>query len=72
MVLDTSAFATDTIDYLATDSSGNTAPSTRTAVVAAPDSPESPTGVIIEASPSIVPTDDASSTATTTTASTAN
>jgi hypothetical protein len=52
-MLDTSAVVTDTVDYVATDASGNTATTTRT--------------VIIEAAPSIVPTDDAStSTATTT------
>jgi hypothetical protein len=65
--LDTTQAATDTIAYVATDQSGRTATSTRTVVVAAPDSAESPTGststVLIEA-PSIVPTDDASSTAT--------
>jgi hypothetical protein len=52
--IDTSTVATDTIDYVATDQADNTATSTRT--------------VIIEASPSIVPTDDASSTASTTNA----
>jgi hypothetical protein len=41
--------ATDTIDYVATDTWGNTAASNRT--------------VIIEASPSIVPTNEASTTA---------
>jgi len=51
--IDTSAVATDTIDYVAADQTGLTATSTRT--------------VIIEASPSIIPTDDASKTATTTT-----
>ncbi len=50
--IDTSAAATDTIDYVATDQSGLTSTSTRT--------------VIIEA-PSIVPTDTASTTAATTT-----
>ena len=57
--LDTSAAATDTIDYVATDQSGLTATSTRT--------------VLIEASPSIIPTDSAgqgsNSAATTTEAS---
>jgi hypothetical protein len=53
IVLDTTQAATDTIDYVATDQNGLTATSTRT--------------VIIEA-PSIVPTDDASTTATTSTA----
>jgi len=56
--IDTSAVATDTIDYVATDQNGLTSTSTRT--------------VIIEA-PSIVPTDDASTTSddpTTTTATT--
>jgi len=33
IVLDTSAVATDTIDYVATDSAGNTATSTRTVIV---------------------------------------
>jgi hypothetical protein len=56
IVIDTSAVATDTIDYVATDSAGLTATSTRT--------------VIIEPAPSIVPTDDASTTATTTSATT--
>jgi len=41
--------ATDTIDYVATDIWGNIATSTRT--------------VIIEASPSIIPTNEASTTA---------
>ena len=52
MQIDTSAAATDTIDYVATDQSGLAATSTRT--------------VIVE-SPSIVPTDDASTTAATST-----
>ena len=52
IIIDTSQVATDTIDYVATDTWGNTATSTRT--------------VIIEASPSIVPTNAASSTASTT------
>jgi hypothetical protein len=47
--IDTSTVATDTIDYVVTDQTGLTSTSTRT--------------VVIEASPSIVPTDDASSTA---------
>jgi len=50
--IDTSQVATDTIDYVATDTDGLTATSTRT--------------IIIEA-PSIVPTDDGSTTAATTT-----
>jgi hypothetical protein len=33
IVLDTSAVATDTIDYVATDTAGNTATSTRTVVI---------------------------------------
>jgi hypothetical protein len=60
IVIDTTQVATDTIDYVATDTWGNTATSTRT--------------VIVEASPSIVPangaspaTASASTTATTTT-----
>jgi hypothetical protein len=47
-VVDTTQAATDTIDYVATDTWGNTATSTRT--------------VIVEASPSIVPTNEASTT----------
>jgi hypothetical protein len=35
IVLDTSAIATDTIDYVATDTLGNTATSTRTVIVEA-------------------------------------
>jgi Domain of unknown function (DUF5011) len=46
--IDTSQAATDTIAYVATDSAGLTATSTRTVVVVAPDSAESPTGVIIQ------------------------
>ena len=48
-VIGTTQVATDTIDYVATDTWGNTASGTRT--------------VLIEASPSIVPTDTASTTA---------
>jgi hypothetical protein len=55
IVLDTSSVATDTIDYVATDENGLTSTTTRT--------------VIIEAAPSIVPTDDASTTASTATSS---
>jgi hypothetical protein len=55
IAIDTSQLATDTIDYVATDTDGLTAASTRT--------------VLIEA-PSIVLTDDASSTATTTSSAT--
>jgi hypothetical protein len=54
IAIDTSQVATDTVQYVATDTNGLTATSTRT--------------VIIEASPSIVPTDDASTTAATSTA----
>jgi hypothetical protein len=54
--IDTSEAATDTVQYVATDTDGLTATSTRT--------------VLIEASPSIVPTDDASTTDTTSTAHT--
>jgi len=57
IVIDTSEVATDTIDYVVTDNDGNTATSTRTVLIEAADAP------------SIVPTDDASSTATTTTSS---
>ena len=49
ILIDPSQVATDTIDYVATDTWGNTATSTRT--------------VIIEASPSIIPTNEASTTA---------
>ena len=54
MLIDTSTAATDTIDYIATDQNGLAATSTRT--------------VIVEpaAAPSIVPSADASTTATTT------
>ena len=51
IVLDTSEVATDTIDYVATDTWGNPATSTRT--------------VIIEAAPSIVRTNVASTASTT-------
>ena len=40
IVIDTSAAATDTIDYVATDNAGNTATSTRTVIVVAPATPE--------------------------------
>jgi hypothetical protein len=49
ILIDTSQVATDTIDYVPTDTWGNTATSTRT--------------VIIEASPSIAPMNEASTTA---------
>jgi Domain of unknown function (DUF5011) len=52
--LDTSTVATDTIDYVTTDNAGQTSTSTRM--------------VIIEAAPSIVPTDDASTTTATSSA----
>ena len=52
ILIDTSQVATDTIDYVATDTWGNTATSTRT--------------VIIEAAPSIVPAAIQQSIATTT------
>jgi hypothetical protein len=51
-IVDTTQVATDTIDYVATDTWGNTATSTRT--------------VLIEAGPPIIPTNAASSTASTT------
>jgi hypothetical protein len=54
IILDTNQVATDPIDYVATDSAGLTSTSTRT--------------VIIQAVPSIVPADDASTTAGTSTA----
>jgi hypothetical protein len=41
-LLDTSAVATDTIDYFATDQSGNTATSTRTVLIEAPDNSTPP------------------------------
>ena len=53
--LDTTAVATDTIDYVATDQSGPTSTSTRTILIQP------------AAAPSIVPTDNSSATATTTT-----
>lgn len=52
IVIDTSQVAADTIDYVATDTGGLTATSTRT--------------VLIEA-PSITPTDDSTTTSSTTT-----
>jgi len=55
--LDTSTAATDTIDYVATDSAGLTSTSTRTVIIQAANAP------------SIVPSDDASTTATTATSS---
>lgn len=57
IVLDTSVAATDTIDYVATDSAGNTATSTRTVIVEAP-------AFSIPSSPAV------DTTATTTTATT--
>jgi hypothetical protein len=53
-VLDTSSEATDTIDYVTTDSAGLTSTSTRT--------------VIVEAALSIIPTDAASTTSATSSA----
>jgi hypothetical protein len=41
--IDTSTVATDTIDYVVTDLNSLTATSTRTVIVRAPDSAESPT-----------------------------
>jgi Chaperone of endosialidase/Domain of unknown function (DUF5011) len=55
VVIDTSAVATDTIDYVAADQAGNTATSTRTVFIDPTDTP------------SIVPSNGATSTATTTT-----
>jgi hypothetical protein len=52
--LDTSTAATDTIDYVATDQSGLTSTTTRT--------------IIVEAAPSVVPSDDPSTTEATSTA----
>jgi hypothetical protein len=40
IVIDTSAAATDTIDYVATDGAGNTATSTRTVIVESPATAE--------------------------------
>jgi hypothetical protein len=54
MQIDTSAAATDTIDYVVTDQNGLTSTSTRTA--------------IIEAGPSIIPTNNASTTVSSSTA----
>jgi hypothetical protein len=54
IVIDTSSVATDTIDYVVTDSPGLTSTSTRTATIEAAPAPP------------IVPTDDASTAATTT------
>jgi hypothetical protein len=53
IVIDTTQAATDTIQYVATDQSGLAATSTRTVIIEAADAP------------SIVPTADASTTATT-------
>jgi hypothetical protein len=53
--LDTSTVATDTIDYVASDSAGMTSTSTRTVIIRS------------ASAPSIVPTDDASTTAATST-----
>jgi hypothetical protein len=39
IVIDTSAAATDTIDYVATDQAGNTGTSTRTVIVESPATP---------------------------------
>ena len=68
--INTSTAAPDTIDYVVTNQTGLTATSTRTVIARAPDSAESPTGVIIEAalSPSITP----NATTTSTASSTAN
>jgi hypothetical protein len=52
--IDTSTVATDTIAYVATDQSGLTSTSTRTVIIQAADAP------------SIVPSDNASTTATST------
>jgi hypothetical protein len=49
ILIDTTQVATDTIDYVATDTWDNTSTSTRT--------------IVVEASPSIVPTNEASTTA---------
>jgi Chaperone of endosialidase/Domain of unknown function (DUF5011) len=43
IVIDTSAAATDTIDYVATDQNGLTSTSTRTVIVQAPAAPNTPT-----------------------------
>ena len=40
IIIDTSAAETDTIDYVATDSAGNTATSTRTVIVESPATAE--------------------------------
>jgi hypothetical protein len=54
IVIDTPATATDTIDYVATDTAGNTATSTRTVVVEAP-------------APAVPPVSDATTSAATST-----
>ena len=56
IVIDTSSVATDTIDYVATDTYGNTASSTRTVIIAASSTP-----------PTSPPTDATTSAATSTT-----
>jgi hypothetical protein len=68
--MNTSTAATDTIDYVVTNQTGLTATSTRTVIARAPDSAESPTGVIIEAAPS--PSITPNATTTSTESSTAN
>lgn len=43
IVIDTSAAATDTIDYVATDNAGNTSTSTRTVIIESPAAEPAPT-----------------------------
>jgi Domain of unknown function (DUF5011) len=68
--LDTTQAATDTIAYVVTDPAGLTSTSTRTVIVRAPDSAESPTEVIVQtaAGQSPVPAANDNFHATTTTA----
>jgi surface protein with Ig-like domain len=61
IVIDTTQVATDTIDYVAIDQMGLTATSTRTVIVRAPDSAQSPTEVI---NPNVATTSPAAATTT--------
>ena len=65
IVLDTSTTTTDTIDYVATDHNGLTSTSTRTVIIE-PPAPPAPQSLPITNSPPLVPTDSATSTATST------
>ena len=68
IVIDTNKVATDTIYYVATDQSGFTSTSTRTVLIEALASSQSSATATIPTSPSIVPTEPASTTAATSTA----